>query len=101
MEASVQSGTSSVSASVCGMLLAGVVGSGVVGLVVGSVGAGQIVLAILCAFIGAVLGLVIGYAVLGRDAQLSLPSGVIIWNVIVASLLGALAGHELSIDLRD
>ena len=28
-------------------------------------------------------------------------SGLIIWNVIVASLLGGLAGHELSIDLRD
>jgi hypothetical protein len=101
MEASVQSGSSSVSASVFGMLLAGVVGGGVVGLVLGSVLANQIGLAILCAFIGAVLGLVIGYAVLGRDAQLSLPSGVIIWNVIVASLLGGLAGHELSIDLRD
>ena len=43
-----------------------------VGLVLRSVLANQIGLAILCAFIGAVLGLVIGYAVLGRDAQLSL-----------------------------
>jgi hypothetical protein len=101
MEASVQSGTSSVSASVFGMLLAGVVGGGVVGLVLGSVLANQIVLAILCAFIGAVLGLVIGYAVLGRDARVSLPSGLITWNVIVTSLFGGLAGHELSIDLRD
>jgi Family of unknown function (DUF6444) len=41
------------------------------------------------------------YAVLGRDARVSLPSGLITWNVIVTSLFGGLAGHELSIDLRD
>ena len=67
----------------------------------GSVLASQIAVAFICAFIGAVLALVIGNAILGRDAQFAIPSGVMIWNVIIALWLGALAGHELSVDLRD
>jgi hypothetical protein len=83
------------------MLLAGIVSGGVVGLVLGSVVTSQIAVAFICAFIGAVLALVIGRAILGRNDQFSLPSGVVAWNVIIALWLGALAGHELSVDLRD
>ena len=96
-----KTGSTSVSASVLGMLLAGVVSGGVVGLVLDGVLANQVVLAVVCAFIAAVLGIVIVYTVLGRGVQVSLPSGVVIWNVIIASLFGGLAGHELSVDLRD
>lgn len=90
-----------ITVSVFAMLLAGLVGGGVVGLVLGSVLASQIALAFICALIGAVLALVVGNAILGRDVSYSLPRGVIVWNVIVALWLGALAGHELSVDLRD
>jgi hypothetical protein len=90
-----------ITASVFAMLLAGVVSGGVVGLVLGGVLASQIAVAFICAFIGAVLALIIGNAILGRDAQFALPSGVMIWNVIIALWLGALAGHELGVDLRD
>jgi len=69
--------------------------------VLGSVLASQIAVAFICAFIGAVMALVIGNAILGRDAEFAIPSGVMIWNVIIALWLGALAGHELSVDLRD
>jgi hypothetical protein len=90
-----------ITASVFAMLLAGVVSGGVAGLVLGSVLASQIAVGFICAFIGAVLALVIGNAILGRDAEFAIPSGVMIWNVIIALWLGALAGHELSVDLRD
>ena len=90
-----------ITASVFAMLLAGVVSGGVVGLVLASVVTSQIVVAFICAFIGAVLTLVIGRAILGRDGRFTLPSGVMIWNVVIALWLGGLAGHELSVDLRD
>lgn len=90
-----------VTASVLAMLLAGVFGGGIGGLVLGGALASQIALAFICAAIGAILALVVGYAILGRAAQMGLPPGVIVWNIIIASSLGALAGHELSVDLRD
>jgi hypothetical protein len=97
----VQRGGSLVSTSLVAMLVAGVVAGGIVGLVLGGVFTNQVVLAIVCAFVAAILALVIGYAMLGRDTQLSLPSGVVVWNVIFASLLSGLAGHELGVDLRN
>ena len=90
-----------ITASVFAMLLAGVVSGGLVGVVLGSVVTSQIAVAFICALIGAVLALMIGRAILGRNDQFSLPSGVMVWNVIIALWLGALAGHELSVDLRD
>lgn len=90
-----------ITASVFAMLLVGVVSGGVIGLVLASVVTSQLAIAFICAFIGAVLALVIGHAILGRSAQFALPSGVMAWNVIIALWLGALAGHELSVDLRD
>ena len=96
-----QRGSGLVSASVLAMLLAGIVTGGILGAVLGGTVANQVVLAIICAFVGTILALVIGYATLGRDVQFSLPPGVVLWNVIVASLLGGLAGHELGVDVRD
>lgn len=97
----VQHNSGVITASVFAMLLAGVVSGGVVGLVLGNVVTSQIAVAFICASIGAVLALVIGRAVLGHNGQFALPSGIIVWNVIIALWLGALAGHELSVDLRD
>jgi hypothetical protein len=80
-----------ITASLFVMLLAGVVSGGVVGLVLGGVLASLIAVAFICAFIGAFLALVLGNAILGHDARFALPSGVMIWNVII----GRTCRHEL------
>jgi hypothetical protein len=97
----VQRGNGVVSASVLAMVLAGVVSGAIVGVILGNLVASQPVLAIICAFVAATLALIIGRLILGGGAEFSVPSGVVIWNVIIASLIGGLAGHELSIDLRE
>ena len=75
-----------ITASVFAMLLAGVVSGGVVGLIFGGVLTSQIMVAFICAFFGAVLALVIGHAILGRDARFALPSGF--WSGMSLSLYG-------------
>jgi len=83
------------------MVLAGAVSGAIVGLMLGGLMASQPVLAIICAFVAAILALIIGRLILGGGAEFSGPSGVVVWNVIIASLIGGLAGHELSVDLRE
>jgi len=83
------------------MVLAGAVIGAIVGVVLGSLIASQPVLAIICAFVAAILALIIGRLILGGGEAFSGPSGVALWNVIIAALIGGLAGHELSIDLRE
>lgn len=100
-EVNVQRGSGVASASVLAMVLAGVVSGAIVGPVLGSLLANQLVLAIVCAFVGAILALVIGNVILGDSAEFTLPSGVVVWNVIIASLIGGLAGDELSVDLSE
>jgi hypothetical protein len=90
-----------ISACSLAMLLAGVIVGGIVGLVLGGTSLNEVVLAVLCAFIAAVLALALGYVILGWRDQISLPGSVLLWNVIIASLLGGLGGHEISVDLRD
>jgi len=83
------------------MVLAGAVSGAIVGLVLGSLMANQPVLAIICGFVAAILALITGRLIVGGGAEFSRSSGVVLWNVIIASLIGGLAGHELSIDLRE
>jgi len=83
------------------MVLAGAVSGAIIGLMLGSLMASQPVLAIICAFVAAILALIIGRLILGGGSEFSVPSGVVVWNVIIAALIGGLAGHELSIDLRE
>jgi uncharacterized membrane protein YfcA len=83
------------------MLLTGLISGAVIGLVLGGLLASQIALALICALVGALLALVVGNAILGRRTRLAMPARIIVWNVVVALWLGALAGHELSVDLRD
>jgi len=96
-----QRGSGVVSASVLAMILAGLVSGALVALMFGGLLASQLVLAIVCAFVAAILALVIGYFILGRNVELALPSSVVIWNIVIASLIGGLAGQELSVDLRE
>ena len=96
-----QRGRGVVSASVLAMVLVGAVSGAIVGLMLGSLMASQPVLAVISAFVAAILALIIGRLILGGDAEFSGPSGAAVWNVIIAALIGGLAGHELSIDLRE
>lgn len=95
----VQHGSGLVTVSVLAMVLAAVIGGAVAGLVLGTAISSQIVVAFICALVGAILALVVGYRILGRS--IDSPPAAIWWNLILATLLGALAGHELSVDLRD
>jgi hypothetical protein len=97
----VRTGSGVVSASVLAMILAGAVSGAIIGLVLSGLLASQPVLAVVCALVAAILALVIGYVILGRSADFALPTGVALMNVIIAALIGGLAGHELSVDLRE
>lgn len=88
-----------VTASVLAMVLAGLIGGALVGTVLGGLFARHLVLAILCAIVAAVLALVIRNVVLERNAAFTVPMGIDFLWVVIASLIGGLAGHELAIDL--
>lgn len=90
-----------VSMSVLVIMLVGTISGAVVGLIISGHLTNQVVLAIICALVAAILALTAGHRTLGRDLSISLPPGVVLWNVAIATLIGGLAGHELSVDLRD
>jgi len=96
-----QAGSGVVSASVLAMVLVGGVSGALIGLVLGNILTRQLPIAILCALVAAILALMIGNRVLGQDGERLLPSGVVTWNVVIAAIIGGLAGHELGIDLTD
>ena len=89
-----------VSLSVLAMVLVGAFSGVLVGLILASVLTSQGLLAIVAAIVAVLLALAVGRAILGPHAPLALGSVVVLWNVIIASVIGALAGHELSVDLR-
>lgn len=90
----------SVSAGVLAMVLVGAFGATVAGLIVASLVSSQLVTALIAAFVAAVLALIVGPLILGNQARLSLSSAGL-WNLVIASLIGALAGHELAVDIRN
>jgi polyferredoxin len=89
-----------VTAAVLAMVLAGLVSGALSGMVLGGLFARHLVLAILCAVVAAILALVIRDIVLGRDVS-TVPFDVNLLWVVIASLIGGLAGHELAIDLTE
>lgn len=95
----VQHGSGLVTASVLAMILAGLFGGALIGMALGGLLANHLVLAILSAIVAAILALVIRNVVLERNAASTLPSGINFMWVVIASLIGGLAGHELAIDL--
>ena len=58
-------------------------------------------MAIVTAFVAVVVALIVRRVVFRSHSQLYFPPGLDLLHVIVASLIGGLAGHELAIDLRD
>ncbi len=88
-----------VSATVLAMVLVGAFSGALLGLILGSVLRSLGLLAIVTAFAAVILALFAGRAILGSHAGLSFRSVLAIWNIVAASSIGALAGHELSVDL--
>ena len=90
----------SVSAGVLAMVLVGAFGGAVAGLVVSSLVSSEALTALIAAFVAGVLALIVGPFILGNQARLSLSAPAGLWNLLIASLIGALAGHELAVDIR-
>jgi hypothetical protein len=91
----------SVSARVLTMVLVGGFSGALAGLVLASVLANQVWLAIVTAFVAVAIALLVCGVVFGSPLQLFIPRGLELWQALVASLIGGLAGHELAIDLRE
>lgn len=90
-----------VTVSVFAMVMAGVVVGVVCGMILGGMSTNQLLLAVISALVAAAVAVVVGSLFLDQEANSALPLGVSVWNIIIASLIGGLAGHELAIDLRD
>ena len=90
-----------VTASVLAMVLAGLVSGALVGVVLGGWFARPLALAILGAIVAAILALVLRNIVLERRAASTAPLGIDILWLVIASLIGGLAGHELAVDLTE
>lgn len=90
-----------ITASVLAMILAGIISGAFLGMVFGGLSIKHLVLAILCAIVAAILALVVRSVVLARDAESALPLSINFLWVVIASLIGGLAGHELAIDLTE
>jgi hypothetical protein len=97
----VHHGSGLVTASVLAMVLVGLISGAILGMVLGALLANHLVLAILCAIVAAILALVIRNVVLERNAASTLPNGINLLWVVIGSLIGGLAGHELAIDLTE
>jgi polyferredoxin len=91
----------SVSASVLTMVLVGAFSGALAGLVLASVLANQVWLAIVTAFVAVAIALLVRRVMFGSPLQLFIPRRFELWQALVASLIGGLAGHELAIDLRE
>jgi hypothetical protein len=96
-----QHGSGLVTASVLAMILAGLISGALIGMVLGGLSARHLVLAIICAIVAAILALVIRKFVLDRTGASPLPLGINFLWIVIASLIGGLAGHELAIDLTE
>jgi hypothetical protein len=97
----VQPGSGLVTASVLGMILTGLISGALTGVVLGNLLASGLVLAIISAIVAAILALVIGNLVLERKAASTVPLGINLLWVVIGSLIGGLAGHELAIDVAN
>jgi len=90
-----------VSASILVMILAGAFSGALIGLVLASILTNQIWLAIRTAFAAVLVALIVRRVLLRSALQLYPPPDVDLLHVVVAALIGGLAGHELAVDLRE
>jgi hypothetical protein len=94
-------GSGLVTASVLAMVLVGLISGALLGMVLGALLASHLVMAILCAIVAAILALVIRNVVLEQSTTAAVPMGINFLWVVIGSLIGGLAGHELAIDLTE
>jgi hypothetical protein len=87
------------SIGVFAMIMAGLVIGALCGMILG--GLNQLLLAFISAILATTAALFIGRLLIDPAARPGLPPGIAAWNIVIASLIGGLAGHELSVDLRD
>jgi len=83
------------------MILVGLISGALLGMVLRGLSTGHLGLSILCASVAAILALVTRRLILAREAASVLPMGINVLWVVIASLIGGLAGHELAIDLTE
>jgi hypothetical protein len=88
-----------VSGSVLGMVLAGAFGGAVAGLIISALTSNVAVIAWLAALAAGAVALLISPILLGPEVRL-MHSPVGVWNLLIASIIGAFAGHELAVDIR-
>ena len=87
-----------VTATILAMVLTGALRGA---LVIGPHVKNQLWLAIITAFVAVIVALIVRQLVFGSRGQLYFPPQLDLLHVVVASLIGGLAGHELAIDLRE
>ena len=90
-----------VSATVLAMVLVGAFSGAIVGLILASMQTSVALLAVITALVAVVLALAVSRMILGARPELSWRSTAVLWNVAIATLIGALAGHEMSVDLSN
>jgi preprotein translocase subunit SecF len=83
------------------MVLTGAFSGALVGVVLASMLTNQVLLAIVAAFAAVVVALIVRHVVFSSHVPLFYPPALGFLHVVIASLIGGLAGHELAIDLRE
>jgi hypothetical protein len=90
-----------VTATILAMVLTGAFSGALVSVVLARMLTNQLWLAIITAFVAVIVALIVRQLVFGSRGQLYFPAQLDLLHVVVASLIGGLAGHELAIDLRE
>ena len=83
------------------MVVIGAFVGGFVGLILGTVLNSQLSLAIVAAFAAVIVAFIARHIVFSSQGQFSLPPPLTLLHIIIAALVGGLAGHELAVDLRE
>ncbi|MGB6936959.1 MAG: hypothetical protein WBE14_09760 [Xanthobacteraceae bacterium] len=90
-----------VSATILVMVLTAAFAGALISVVFAGIITTQVWLAIATAFVAVIVALVVRRLLFRPYVRLYFPPELDLIHVIVASLIGGLAGHELAIDLRD
>jgi hypothetical protein len=90
-----------VSATILAMILAGAFGGALASVVLAGIITNQVWLAIAAALVAVVIALIVRRLLFRSFVEFYFPPELDALHLIVASVIGGLAGHELAIDLRE